>query len=243
MGVSIGHYEITAGTAGCIVEKNGKKYILSNNHVLANENKGKVGDPILQPGPCDGGKLPDDKVAELSEFVPIKFPEESSCLLSNFIVAFLNFIAKILRRKTRFTTYSTELPENEVDAAIALPINDEIYSTEILGLGISPKGSARAKNGENVVKSGRTTGVTRGVIIDDDASLKVRYDQGEALFIHQIIFQGDNVIKPGDSGSALLNEDGYVVGLCFAGDPTGSIGIANHIFKVEEALGVKVCSK
>jgi len=41
-GVSIGHYLITAGTFGCIVKKNGVKFILSNNHVLANSNEGNV---------------------------------------------------------------------------------------------------------------------------------------------------------------------------------------------------------
>ena len=52
-GVSIGHYNITAGTLGCLVEASGTVCILSNNHVLADTNNGVVGDDILQPGPCD----------------------------------------------------------------------------------------------------------------------------------------------------------------------------------------------
>jgi hypothetical protein len=48
-GVSIGHIDVTAGTLGCLVERNGEVFILSNNHVLANANLGKVGDPIPQP--------------------------------------------------------------------------------------------------------------------------------------------------------------------------------------------------
>lgn len=47
-----------------------KTYILSNNHVLANENKAKIGDPIWQPGKYDGGGK-NDEVAKLMEFVPI----------------------------------------------------------------------------------------------------------------------------------------------------------------------------
>jgi len=50
-GVSIGHYKITAGTAGWFAVRDDKTLIISNNHVLAWENKGQVGDPILQPGP------------------------------------------------------------------------------------------------------------------------------------------------------------------------------------------------
>ena len=61
IGSSIGHYKITAGTLGGFVRSrdDGSVLILSNNHVLANENKGKKGDAILQPGAIDGGKNPE----------------------------------------------------------------------------------------------------------------------------------------------------------------------------------------
>lgn len=52
-GYSCGHYKITAGTLGGFVEDSKGKYILSNNHVLANCNEASVGDNILQPGPYD----------------------------------------------------------------------------------------------------------------------------------------------------------------------------------------------
>ncbi len=52
-GVSIGHHEITAGTFGCLVRKNGHTLILSNNHVLANSNDAQIGDPILRTS-CRG---------------------------------------------------------------------------------------------------------------------------------------------------------------------------------------------
>jgi hypothetical protein len=72
-GVSVGHVKITAGTLGCMVASGAKRYILSNNHVLANSNSGKLGDAIVQPGPYDGGHAPADTIARLSKFVPIKF--------------------------------------------------------------------------------------------------------------------------------------------------------------------------
>lgn len=50
-----------------------KTYILSNNHVLAMSNNARIGDPILQPGTCDGGTYPRDSVARLSYYVPIRF--------------------------------------------------------------------------------------------------------------------------------------------------------------------------
>ncbi len=72
-GVSIGHHAITAGTLGCLTRKHGDEdgvYILSNNHVLADCDRGNIGDLILEPGPDDGGKF-DDPIAELSDFEPI----------------------------------------------------------------------------------------------------------------------------------------------------------------------------
>jgi hypothetical protein len=79
-GFSVGHYKITAGTIGtCCYDLSPfpgippKYYILSNNHVLANSNDACIGDPILQPGPYDGGSWPCDVIARLSRYVPIKF--------------------------------------------------------------------------------------------------------------------------------------------------------------------------
>ena len=74
IGCSIGHFKITAGTLGCFVKSRSTQttLILSNNHVLANENKAKAGDAILQPGNFDGGENPADLVATLSKFVKLK---------------------------------------------------------------------------------------------------------------------------------------------------------------------------
>jgi hypothetical protein len=74
IGTSVGHYQIGAGTLGCFVRRTGDDalLVLSNNHVLANENRGKVGDTILQHGALDGGKQPDDVAATLFDFVKLK---------------------------------------------------------------------------------------------------------------------------------------------------------------------------
>jgi hypothetical protein len=71
-GISVGHYQITAGTIGCFVkDSSGRQYILSNNHVLANTDKGYYADPILQPGKLDGGKKSADIIAHLSYVVKL----------------------------------------------------------------------------------------------------------------------------------------------------------------------------
>lgn len=72
-GVSCGHINITAGTIGCVVTSNGTdRYILSNNHVLANANNARPGDAILEPGPMDGG-IANPPIARLTAFQPIDF--------------------------------------------------------------------------------------------------------------------------------------------------------------------------
>ncbi|MEJ7591584.1 MAG: hypothetical protein WKF77_08545 [Planctomycetaceae bacterium] len=73
IGCSIGHQDVTAGTLGCfaLTRSGKKKVILSNNHVLANENDAKAGDAILQPGKFDGGRKPANVVATLLKFVKL----------------------------------------------------------------------------------------------------------------------------------------------------------------------------
>jgi hypothetical protein len=70
IGISIGHFQITAGTLGCFVKTraDGGIRILSNNHVLANENAGKAGEAIIQPGADDGGTLA-NTVGQLDKFI------------------------------------------------------------------------------------------------------------------------------------------------------------------------------
>lgn len=92
-GFSVGHYRITAGTIGtCCYDLSDfpgipdQFYILSNNHVLANSNNASIGDPILQPGPYDGGQYPQDMIGRLSRFVPIRFRTSTSAP-SNYVDA------------------------------------------------------------------------------------------------------------------------------------------------------------
>jgi len=63
---------VMAGTYGAVVTDGAQHYILSNNHVLANENDLPVGSPIFQPGLLDGGDPTTDQVAVLTRFVPLQ---------------------------------------------------------------------------------------------------------------------------------------------------------------------------
>src|SRR5437879_6674520 len=47
-GVSVGHFQVTAGTLGVLARRGGRPVIPPNNPVLPNPNAARVGDPILQ---------------------------------------------------------------------------------------------------------------------------------------------------------------------------------------------------
>ena len=234
-GVSIGHRDITAGTLGCLVKKNGQIFILSNNHVLANSNDAKPGDAILQPGPHDGGRLPDDHIADLAQFAPISFiGSPSSCSVARSAAGFLNAVARVLGSDARLLAVSTQVGENLVDAAIARPLRDEDVSGEILGIG-AVQGTVAAELGLPIQKSGRTTGFTTGEIEQVDVPVDVQYGPGQlARFSDQLM--AGAMSQGGDSGSAVLDQSNRLVGLLFAGSDNSTI--INRIEHVFAALGV-----
>lgn len=187
-GLSVGHYQITAGTiATCVkdispaVGKTARYYILSNNHVLANSNNAVLGDPILQPGPYDGGLNPADVVAKLARFVPINFAAGAS---------------------------------NLVDAAIAEG-DFNILNREINWIGYCNQ-TAVASVGQIVQKCGRTTAHSTGKVQAINGTVNVGYSGGRvARFVNQIITS--DMSAGGDSGSLVLNMQNQAVGLLFAG--------------------------
>lgn len=189
-GVSIGHRDITAGTLGCLVRKDGDVFILSNNHVLANSNDARRGDPILQPGPVDGGQLPADHIANLEDFVPIRFrqPEPpSECPTARAVIASLNAICRIIGSNTRYHVVTLQVDDNVVDAAIGRPLDPADLVDEIVEIG-GIEGVGVVKLGTPLKKSGRTTGLTTGEVLQTDVTVDVDYGGGRtARFVDQLL--------------------------------------------------------
>jgi hypothetical protein len=237
-GVSIGHIDITAGTLGCLVLKGSELFILSNNHVLANTNLGNKGDAIIQPGQYDGGTLA-DQIATLEEFVPIDFGTSSpTCPTAKTVEQLLNAIAKAMGSSHRLVSYQESGGENRVDAALARPLSPDLVERRILNIGV-PKGSREATLGTDIKKSGRTTGFTTGRITQIDATVQVSYGSaGTATFTDQFVAGG--MSAGGDSGSAVLDGEDYVVGLLFAGSQNTTI--INPIQFVLDALGITIAT-
>src|SRR5712691_9971695 len=76
-GCSIGFQDpnnqfVMAGTFGAVVKDRSGTYVLSNNHVLANENSLQPGAAIYQPGLLDGGNPATDQIAALTKFITLE---------------------------------------------------------------------------------------------------------------------------------------------------------------------------
>ncbi len=234
-GVSVGHKDITAGTLGCWVKRNGEWMILSNNHVLANVNAAKIGDAILQPGAYDGGINPDDQIATLEDFVTINLQElPSECDIAGNIVALLNGLAGVMGSSTRLKAISIQATENLVDAAIARPLRQEDVLPEILQIG-AISGTASAVLNMPLQKFGRTTLFTQGQVTQVDVTADINYGENRTVRFTDQIMAGA-MSKPGDSGSAVLNNNNELVGLLFAGSDTSTV--INRIENVFSALNL-----
>ncbi|MBE3582600.1 MAG: hypothetical protein IMX01_00620 [Limnochordaceae bacterium] len=233
-GVSLGHYLVTAGTFGAVVERQGVRYILSNNHVLANASNGRDGrarrgDAILQPGTYDGGVTGADTIARLVEFAPL-LSVNDPVSLSPLLRGLQRILAAFGLRLA-----SNEVPVNTVDAALAAPVNPDDISPEILGIG-RVTGVARPNLGERVFKSGRSSGVTSGRLLGLDVRMEVGYGEQSAEFEHQFLFS--RLSEPGDSGALIVNERREAVALLFAGSDKATLG--NPIQTVMDALKVQL---
>lgn len=237
-GVSCGHIDVSAGTFGCLVRRGSELFMLSNNHVFANTNRANVGDPILQPGRYDGGTLA-DKIAELETWVPLEMgAEESDCPWAQAAVEGLNLLAQVLGSSSRLQALAERPAENQVDCAIARPLSPDLVRPEILGIGV-PKGVRPCTLGMAVQKSGRTTGHTTGRITQIDVTVQVDYEGKTLTFVDQ--FMASAMSAGGDSGSAVLDMDGYVMGLLFAGSEMATL--INPIHLVLQKLGVEMVTE
>lgn len=234
------------GTLGALVEDSEhNQFILSNNHVLAESDQGKIGDTIDQPG------LIDDACRPLSRQGSTVRP------------------AGTLRYYVPLAT-----SQSNVDAALAAvapgAVNPDGGILQLgqpgagigAGLGASPPVAgtgetlnASSLNGLRVVKSGRTTGLTCSTVESVDLAVKVDYykDCAETQpyytksFTGQIGIAGNSFSDSGDSGSLVVDaSNAQPVGLFFAGGTNGNgngLSVANPIADVLNELGNQSGSK
>jgi hypothetical protein len=203
-----------SGTLGSLVQdSSNNQYILSNNHVLADTNKAKRGQLIVQPGLVDTGppctKMQGDAVATFSRDVKIKFGKA----------------------------------KNMVDAAIAAITTGDVSADILNIGAIASSVVDPPTIGLGVQKMGRTSCLTMATISAVSMNGTINYGSGEkAKFVNQIVIDG-GFSSAGDSGALIVTQDAcpQAVGLLFAGgvDQTGTqLTIANPISAVLSGLNV-----
>ena len=186
---------------------------------------------IIQPGVHDGGGL-GDVVARYSWHQPIVTLSKpvSCCRVSRFVARVLNWFSNVFGRRTRFVPM--QVPVNYVDFAVARPLVDadtvpvgldlpeynmvgvgfagsDIVSVavnvyNILKVGFEPVGfkPMPVKVGMAVVKTGRTTGVTKGVVLSPSSVISVNLGGDVAVFVDVVLTS--RMLEPGDSGSPVF---------------------------------------
>lgn len=200
----------TIGTLGCFVHQGDAVQMLSNNHVLAGEDKGQLGDRIQQPGALEA--VPIQTVARLSAFVPLTFVPEGQLGMDEGV--------------------------NVVDAAIArLAAGVDFIQGYLPHHPVKAPASVREPQlGERVYKVGRTTGLTRGrvsaVLVEAGP---VGYEGGAAYFRRSFAvsgLMGTLFSSGGDSGSVIVAaKDGALLGLLYAGN-----GVETYACPASQAL-------
>jgi hypothetical protein len=103
-----------------------------------------------------------------------------------------------------------------------------------------------ARPADRVLKIGRTSGVTTGVV--EIVSTSVRISTSAAAFVYDdcILIRGEpghEFSLPGDGGAVIVRTDGAVVGLLVAAQPGGDVGVACSFERVLQNLNLKVWAK
>lgn len=207
------------GTLGSLIQIGSTKYILSNYHVL-------TADIVL------GGN---NRIAAIGDpviqpgLIDVGCDANSAQNVANLSV--LNV-----------------LPTANIDAGIAEIIPGMVDPDgSILEIGELSSSIVTAYIGQEVKKSGRTTGLTRSTISGLNATISITYDDECAgafaftkVFTGQIVIanRGSRFLNSGDSGSLLVEDvdvNPRAVGLLYAG--SSSTAIANPIADVLNYFG------
>ncbi|NGY58838.1 hypothetical protein G7043_07835 [Lentzea sp. NEAU-D13] len=125
-------------------------------------------------------------------------------------------------------------------SAAGLRMGHRPFRAEVLDIG-ALTGTAPAEIGSTVRKTGRTTGLTHGMVTSVDSTL--RLDFGDGLGVRTLrdqirVRSSERFGDHGDSGAVLVDADNRVVGLYVAG--SGSTGFANPIEPVLRQLDVEL---
>ena len=208
-----------SGTLGSMVQDSSfNQYILSNNHVLADQNKAKPGQLIVQPGLVDVGclKAPGNAVATFSSAVKLKFGGGKNTV--DAAIA------------------AVEPGDVEPQILFIGDIASSVEAAPTLGMAVQKMGRT------SCLTSGMIAALDANVKVNYSDTKKPKL----ARFVDQILVTGSPITNqfssPGDSGSLIvtLGACPQAVGLLFASSADQTQTIANPISDVLTDLGVSM---
>lgn len=127
---------------------------------------------------------------------------------------------------------------NHLDASIAAVAPGVSTSFDVLGLG-TPKGTAEPIVGQGASMQGAIGGKRRGTVTTINYDFADTYPEFNNCSVHhKDLFETSNSGVPGDSGAAVWNDGGYIMGIHFAGSNNGSIGLQGNVKYLSSDLGV-----
>lgn len=200
-----------SGTLGALVTKDGQRYILSANHVLARNGYAGGGEEIIQPGLIDSScsATGTDHVADFAEAPPLGTANVDAGIAS-VVPGMVDFQGTILD--------------------IGIPASTP--ATPSVGQGVAKSGRTTGLTCDAVTSVDTTVSVDYTTACGTGTTYSVSYT-------NQILIKGPKFSAAGDSGSLIVDSStAQPVGLLFAGST--SITVANPIQDVLSALGVQV---
>lgn len=213
--------------------------LVTNRHVLA-AHRGQVGDTVYQP---DHSKsLPNNPIATVHRMPEIRDYDYQ--------------YPPALRRPPSegALPYWLDCASAKLDIRISSLCSTNCgvsFANEIVDLDVAGSNAlvdvARARHGETVYKVGWRTGRTEGVVSDLFASASggglSAHGILEVTFVRARYSDVQKFTDEGDSGAAIVNDQGQLVGLHYSAAETADKSLNSHIHPVLHTLGLTAITR
>lgn len=218
-GVSAAHLNVSTGTLGYFFRSTHPDdspedvFVLSTCHVFADSNRGKIGDPLLQCAPMDGGGAPQTHFARLHRYVPLHLDSDTPNLLDVAVGKLDNNVPY----ENRIADIGT------VDGCRPVRLGERV----------------RFRGNASGLTEGRVTATDCSARVSLDHRNPLRWIPFSGAIRIEPEHCGARFGRPGDSGALVIAEsDTLAVGVYFAGARDGSYGLACPMEPVLDRLSL-----
>jgi len=198
-----------SGTLGALVSRNGTRYILSANHVLARSSQAAIGEDISQPGLVDTncGTKPYHVVADLSQFAKLGGSTNVDAAIAKVRPGAVNTGGAIM--------------------TAGIPSKTPIVGA--VNMHVAKVGRTTGLTCANIAATNVSVKVEYSTKCGGGSTFTV-------LYTNQLFINGSKFSAAGDSGSLIMRAgSAQPVGLLYAGSSTATV--ANRVQDISRAFG------